>query len=179
MQISFADLALPKAGALVVLALEDAAFSGTAAQVDRATGGALSRAKAASRFTGGKGQFLELMAPTGVAASRVLVAGLGKGPRVDALGLEAIGGNVVTRLGKSGETQVAIAVDKLGGGGLAAALMAAHAGYGARLAGYRFDRYRTKQKPDQKPSLTAVTVLLSGAGEARRAYAPLDKTAER
>jgi len=175
MQISFADLTLPKSGALVVLATEDASFAGMAAQLDRLTGGALARAKAASRFTGGKGQFLELMAPTGVAVSRVLVAGLGKPAKVDALTLEAVGGNVVSRLSKSGEMSVSIAIDKLTGVRLQPALMAAHAGYGARLAGYRFDRYRTKLKPEQKPSLTGVAVLVAGAGEARRAYAPLEK----
>jgi leucyl aminopeptidase len=178
MQISFADIALPKSGALVVLVTEDAALAGTAAAVDRATSGALTRAKAASRFTGGKGQFLELMAPAGIAASRVLVAGLGKPAKLDALTVEAVGGNVVSRLARSGETQVAIAVDKLGGVRMQTGLMAAHVGYGARLASYRFDRYRTKQKPEQKPSLNEVRVLLSGAAEARRAYAPLEKIAD-
>jgi leucyl aminopeptidase len=178
MQISFADVALPKSGALVVLVTEDAAFAGTAAAVDRATSGALARAKAASRFTGGKGQFLEIMAPAGIAASRVLVAGLGKPAKLDALTMEAVGGNVVARLARSGETQVAIAVDKLSGVRLQPGLMAAHVGYGARLASYRFDRYRTKQKPDQKPSLTQVGVLVPGAGEARRTFAPLEKIAD-
>lgn len=178
MQISFADLSLPKSGALVVLAAEDAPFAGMAAAVDKASGGALTRAKAASRFTGGKGQFLELMAPHGVAASRVLVAGLGKAPKVNALTLEAIGGNVVSRLSKSGETSVAIAVDKLGGVKPQPAVAAAHVAYGARLASYRFDRYRTKQKPDQKPSLKAVAVLCATVGEAKRAFAPLEKIAD-
>jgi leucyl aminopeptidase len=178
MQISFAEIALPKSGALVVLAAEDAPFAGAAATVDRATSGALTRAKAASRFTGGKGQFLELMAPAGVNASRVLVAGLGKPARLDALAVEAIGGKVVTRLAKSGETHVAIAVDKLNGVRPVPDLLAAHVGYGARLASYRFDLYRTKLKPEQKPSLSHVAVLVGGAGAARRAYAPLEKIAD-
>jgi len=178
MQISFADLSLPKSGALVVLAAEEAPFAGMAAAVDRASGGALARAQAASRFTGGKGQFLELMAPHGVAVSRVLVAGLGKAAKVDALTLEAIGGNVVSRLSKSGETNVAITVDKLSGVKVQPAEAAAHVAYGARLASYRFDRYRTKQKPDQKPSLKAVAVLCATVGDAKRAFAPLEKIAD-
>jgi leucyl aminopeptidase len=176
MQISFAEIALPRSGALVVLAAEDAPFAGTAAQVDKASGGALTRAKSASRFTGGRGQFLEVMAPNGLDASRVLVAGIGKPGKVDALALEAVGGNVVSRLGKSGETAVTIAVDPFGK--LDAPDAAAHVAYGARLGAYRFDRYRTKQKPEQRPSLESVAVMSKQAGKAKRAYAPLEAIAD-
>src|SRR5262249_19677583 len=178
MQISFANLALPKAGALVVLAAEGAAFAGPAAEADKASGGSLTRAKAASRFTGGKGQFLEVMAPNGMAASRILVAGVGKAGKLDPLTLEAVGGNVVSRLARSGESTVSIAVEKLAGARPQPAQMAAHIAYGARLASYRFDHYRTKHKPEQKPSLTGLVVLSKVSGEARRVYAPLEKIAE-
>src|SRR4029078_3729827 len=58
------------------------------------------------------------------------------------------------------------------------AQMAAHLAYGAKLASYRFDHYRTKLKPEQKPSLTGVVLLSRVSSEAKRAYGPLEKIVE-
>jgi leucyl aminopeptidase len=55
----------------------------------RPLGGALARAVAAGRFNGAKGQTLELLAPQGVAASRVLLVGLGAESAVDGAAVEA------------------------------------------------------------------------------------------
>jgi leucyl aminopeptidase len=49
--------------------------------------------------------------------------------------------------------------------------------FGAQLRSYRFDKYKTKQKPEQKRSLKRLTVATSGAKAAKRAYQPLDKAA--
>ena len=40
---------------------------------------------------------------------------------------------------------------------------------GARLRSYRFDKYRTKEKSDKKPSLRTLTIRCQGAGRARAA----------
>jgi leucyl aminopeptidase len=54
---------------------------------------------------------------------------------------------------------------------------AAEFAFGAQLRSYRFDKYKTKQKPEQKPSLARLTVATSGAKAAERAYQPIEKTA--
>src|SRR5262249_11096639 len=56
---------------------------------------------------------------------------------------------------------------------LAQAEVGAHAALGARLASYRFDIYRTKLKPEQTPTLTAVEIVMEGAA-APRARAETD-----
>jgi leucyl aminopeptidase len=50
--------------------------------------------------------------------------------------------------------------------------------YGAALRSYRFDKYRTKQKPEQKPSLSSITVSAASPGEAKQAYQALGAAAE-
>ena len=55
---------------------------------------------------------------------------------------------------------------------------AAHAALGVRLAAYRFDRYRTKEKADQKPSITKVMIVTPNAEAARAAFAPLAALAD-
>ncbi|HHI82780.1 MAG TPA: leucyl aminopeptidase, partial [Rhizobiales bacterium] len=48
---------------------------------------------------------------------------------------------------------------------------------GMRLRAYRFDKYKTKKKEDEKPDLKAVTVLAAKPAAARNAYAPYEAIA--
>jgi leucyl aminopeptidase len=64
------------------------------------------------------------------------------------------------------------------GSSLSAAEIAANAAFGARLRSYRFDRYRTKEKAEEKPSLKKLVVSLDGHGDAKKAYQPLEAVAE-
>jgi leucyl aminopeptidase len=178
MKITIAESAMPKGGTLVVGVLAGKQLTRSAAELERATQGALGRAIAASRFTGEKGQWLELMAPAGVRLNRLLLCGLGKPAEVDGGAFEAMGGEAVRRLATSGEIELAVAVDAVKGAKVSPANAAARAAFGARLGGYRFDKYRTKQKESDKPSLALVAVLAKGAAAARRAYQPLEKVAE-
>lgn len=78
MRIEFvpADIQPGATAALAVLAHEAAALSPEARVVDQATGSALSRAIAGGRFTGAKGQTLDLVAPHGLEAARVVLVGV-------------------------------------------------------------------------------------------------------
>src|SRR5271157_4155943 len=139
MKIAFVDPGLPKSGALVVGVLADKTLLPTAELVDDKSGGAVSRAMAASRFSGKAGQVLELLAPAGLGVSRVILYGFGKAAKVDALRFEAMGGEMTRRLAESGETALCIACDTIKGAKLGAGEAAAHVAYGVRLGSYRFD----------------------------------------
>jgi len=173
MKISFAAPGIPKSGALVVGVKAGKKLTPAAREVDGLTGGAIGRAIAASRFTGAAGQSLEILAPAGVTNSRILLAGLGKG--LGELGHQALGGRVVAHMNRVGETAAALLISA---DAEDAPNSAARIAFGARLKSYRFDKYRTKESKDKKPSLRALTVRLPGAAAARRAFAPLDKIAD-
>ena len=178
MKTEFKDITLPCRGAIVVGVLKGGELTPTARLVDGRTGGAVKRALRSSRFTGDKNQQLEIVAPSGIAASRIVLAGLGQAGDIDALAMEAFGGKIVGLLNKSGESVACIAVDGIAGAKMRAADTAAHIAYGARLGGYRFDHYRTKEKPDRKPSLKTLTMMVAQAARARRAYTRLDNIAD-
>ncbi len=178
MKITLAEPSLPRSGALVVGVSENRVLSRTAATIDGKTGGALTRAVKSGRFRGAKNQILELLAPSGVGASRVVIMGLGKAKELDALAAQAIGGTLVGHLGKSGESSAAVAVDTLKGTKLKAVDIAANLAYGARLGSYRFDRYRTREKPEKKPSLRTLSVMVKDRNTANRAFSRLDKVAD-
>ena len=108
MKISFAAPRLPRSGALAVGVHDGGELAATAAEADEATGGALSRAIGSSRFGGKSNQTLVLNAPPGVAASRVVLVGLGKAGDFDARAAQSVGGTIVSTLEKSGDTAATI-----------------------------------------------------------------------
>jgi leucyl aminopeptidase len=66
----------PKGGAVAVMAFEGGQLSGAAGDLDQATGGAVTRAIAASsRFAAKPGQTVELIAPAGVDVQRLIIVG--------------------------------------------------------------------------------------------------------
>ena len=178
MKIAFSELKLPTSGVLVVGVGHGRTLTDTASLLDEATGGTIRRAVEGGRFEGKKGQWLELVAPHGVGLTRVLLAGLGKPEEMTALAAEAIGGGAVQKLLRSGEKALAIAVDAVEGAALEPAAFAAHAGFGAKLGSYRFDSYRTTQKDEEKPTLSQVSVLVKGAGAARKLHGGLEPVAD-
>ena len=92
-------------------------------------------------------------------------AGSGDGP-------EKLAGSAVARLLTSGETHAVIDLGGLKFGADAAARVA----LAAVLRAWRYDRYRTKLKDKQKPTLATVTIVGAGAEAEQRyatRYAPL------
>jgi leucyl aminopeptidase len=178
MNISFASPGLPATGALVTGVFQDKKLSPTASVLDKKTGGAVGRAIAASRFNGRKAELLEVVAPHGLKNSRILLVGLGEPEKLEAKDLEALGGTAFARLEKSGDTEVAFIVDSVKDAAAEASERAARYAYGALLRSYRFDKYRTKEKPEEKPSIRKVTVHVEGPQKARAVMRSLQKVGE-
>jgi len=179
MKISFAEFEPPRAGAVVVGVWEEGALTSPARQLDELTGGAVSRAIAASpKFRGKKSELVPVIAPPNLTASRIILAGLGKPEAVDARGLEDLGGTLYAHLNGVGETAATFAIDAGDARDLAAAAAGAHLALGAALRAYRFDKYRTTEKPERKPTLAALTIAGPAAAAAKRAYKNLSATAE-
>src|SRR5437764_5056627 len=179
MKISFAEFELPRSGAVVIGAYDGRVLTAPARRLDEATGGAVSRAvAAAARFRGHKNDLLPIIGPPGLPLSRIVVAGLGKPEAVDARQIEDLGGNIVAHLNGAGETNAVLAIELDDGARLPPAEAAARLAFGAALRAYRFDKYRTKEKPESKPSLSALTVAAAAPDSARRAYRALGAAAE-
>ncbi len=160
MKVSFAAPALPGSGALVLTVAKGGALDGLAAEADAAASGALSKAVAASRFDGEAKATLEVMAPSGLDAERVLLVGVGEA--LDARLAEDVGGAVYSALAKSGSESAALVWPQAGS--------AAAAGLGAALAAYRFDKYRTQLKAGDRPALAELTIATPDAEAARQSY---------
>jgi leucyl aminopeptidase len=187
MKFDFQQISPVETGALALLCAEDGRLGPRAEEIEGQTGGALRRAMASARFTGAKGQVLELLAPSGLRASRLLLLGIGKPGEFTASGAEAAGASLAMRLLRSGEREVALVVDAISAGDgagdgtgapLAPAEIAARLALGARLGSYDFARYRTKLKDEDKPTLETMRLMLEDPAAARHAFAAHDGLAE-
>ncbi len=182
MKITFSQPKFPESGAIVVGVVAKRKLTPGAGDVDKRTKGALKRAMAASRFTGKPDQILDLPGPAGIKADRVVLVGIGEPDRLDELKVQAIGGRLVAHLNRAGVKQATCLIGLEGGSDAAGtAERAAQYAYGARLRAYRFDKYRTKEAKEKKPSLTRLVFMVAdpgGAARARRRFAALDKVAD-
>ncbi|KAA5607400.1 leucyl aminopeptidase [Roseospira marina] len=178
MKLSFAKPDIPAKGALVVGVFDGKTLGATATTLDDLTGGQLSRALASARFSGESGKTLVVPAPHGVTLDRIVLVGLGAPDAVTATTLETMGGVAVSTLGGLGDETAALAVDLPEGASLTAAEAASHAAFGAHLSAFRFDKYRTKETADEKPALTALTLLCDDPAGAETAFEPAKALAE-
>ena len=134
--------------------------------------GDLGQAAAASRFTGAKGQTLDILAPRGIEAARLVLVGAGKADAYDAMGAETAAANAYHAVKTSGLTTLRIELPNGGGKN------AARAALGVRLASYRFDKYRTKEPAEKKPSIAKTQVVTTGVDGALADFAPLAALAD-
>ena len=130
----------------------------SARAVDEAAGGAISRAIATGRYRGKRGQMLDIPAPEGVAAERIVAVGTGDYAAFKPLDRQQLGGDSYAHLDRAGARHVAIPA--------ATPLDVVDFVHGMRLRSYRFDRYRSRIEDDDKPWLERVTVV---AGETEAA----------
>ena len=128
-------------------------------------GGATAAVEAAikrQRFDGDASSVVEHILD-GDQARRLLVVGTGAGSK-PADAAEKLGGVVAARLLLSGETHAVIDLSGLDYDADSAARVA----LAAALRGWRYDRYKTRLKDKQKPSLKKVTIVGAADGAAKR-----------
>jgi leucyl aminopeptidase len=125
---------------------------------------------AAARFSGASGKLLQVHAPSDQYDVIVLV-GVGETGKIDGAGLERAAAAGIKALLTSGVETASVAL--AGWKKLASADHAARIAFGASLAAYRFDSYRTQLKPDQKPSLQAIQIDVAEGASAWPAYEAL------
>jgi leucyl aminopeptidase len=151
MKISFADTRPAGDYALVLpIAGKNRSALNSLGDARTQVEGALNR----QRFEGEAGGAAEMFVPAGAGVRRLLVVGTGEGAASEE-GAEKLGGTIVSRLLLSGETHAVVDLSGLNYDADAAARLA----LAASLRSWRYDRYRTKLKDKQKPTLKELTIV--------------------
>ncbi|MEQ9811630.1 MAG: leucyl aminopeptidase [Azospirillaceae bacterium] len=176
MKITFSAPKPEAAGALVVGVLEKGRLTPSATALDEASGGALAKAiKGAPRFTGKLEQIQNMPAPTSLKADTVILVGLGNGKGIDAQKAQRLGGVIAAKLLALGVKEATV---DLNGMESDSAEFAANLAAGMRLRSYRFDKYRTKQKAEDKPALKKLTVATPDQKGAKKLFGDLDRVVD-
>lgn len=160
MQIEFSALELPKSGAVAFFIEKDKGLTGLAAEANSAAGGALEKAIKSSRFTGAAGQKLDILAPSGLDAERLLLVGLGDAAKLTDREKVETGAQALAALLMSGSESATFVAEDVDALSLAE---------GALMRSYRFDKYRTKEPAAKKPTLKTITVA-TGDSKAAQSF---------
>lgn len=106
------------------------------------------KAIAQADFYGKEGSFVEVFGCTG----KIIIAGLGEKP--DTIALQKLGGALVKKLFK--DSVACYYVEEIKGCKLSTEAIAHNIAFGLMIGSYRFDKYFTKKKQEDYPSLEQV-----------------------
>ena len=111
MDISIAGAGIPGRGAVVAGVTKDSKLTPAAMALDEKTDGAIRQAIRGSRFNGGSGQSLSIVAPRGTRLDRIVLLGLGDAKSLGRNDLENIGGRAFNAVANSGSKQAKVIID--------------------------------------------------------------------
>ena len=165
LQIRTASLPATTDGTLVVYVNEEEGPKGAAADIWKATALDWSAATTAASFRGKQGHVLDIIAPAGLKASRLLVLGAGKrsGNGDTAAAWTDRGGSLAGKLQALKISKAAVLVE----GDDATPELVADLAAGLRLRHYRFDRYKTRKADGDENEPRKLTVTLHYANKTR------------
>jgi len=178
LKIAFSPITLPNQNAAILTVAAGGKLGPHGAKLDKKLGGAIKRALTWAVFTGSKEQTLTIVAPAKSKLTKLVLVSIGDPAKADALTMQRVGGAALAALGNGKDVQVTVLVDEFKGLAIDTGEAAANIAFGARLRSYRFDKYRTKLKPEQKPHLKAMTIATAEPTQARQSYGALDKIAD-
>ena len=156
-------------GVLVTFCAEGLKFGPATQKALSPLGDLYRRAAAADRFTGKNGSTLDIIAPTGLNAPRLVIIGTGKERELRDRDLIKLGGVAMGKIPTAAAQATIVA--EFAGGALKADQIADLA-LGARLRGYRFDRYKTKRKEgEERADKMEVNFACANPAAAEKAWA--------
>jgi leucyl aminopeptidase len=170
LKLEFAPLSATPKGVLVLFCEDGVKLSSAARKAIEPTGDLVTRAAEADRFKGKNGSALDIVAPSGLDVSRLIIVGVGKARDLKAQDFVKLGGVVMGRIPASASAATILA--DLPGGGVKPDRVADIA-LGVELRAYSFERYKTKRKDNEdKASEVTVTIAVAGVAAVEKAYVP-------
>ena len=169
-KVGFAPFSAAARGILVVFCDEQLKLGSATRKALGVAAETIKRAAATNQFKGKSGAALDILAPEGIKAERLIVIGAGKPADLKEKDFLKFGGLVAGKLnaGSAAMTVIAELPDAAMAAGQAAAIAA-----GIRLRAYKFDRYKTRKKDGEDGTVRAeVSIAVDDVAAARKAFAP-------
>src|ERR1035437_7218395 len=169
-KVGFVPFSTAPRGILVVFCDDTLKFGAATRKTLGAAPNLVRRAADTNQLKGKNGSTLDILAPEGLKASRLIVVGAGKLSAIKDNDFLKLGGTAASKL-RAGNDAVTV-IAELADGAMKPAQAAAVAS-GVRLRAYKFDRYKTKKKEGEDAALRAdVSLAVGDVTAARNAFAP-------
>ena len=169
-KVGFVSFAGAPSEVLVVFCDDGLEFGPATLKTLGAAADLIKQAAQTNQFKGKNGSILDILAPQGLKAKRLIVVGAGKLAELKEKDFLKLGGTVAGKL--KARTKTVTVVAELPKGAVGADQAAAIAA-GIRLRAYTFDRYKTKKKEGEETALRAsVSIAVDDVAAARKAFAP-------
>jgi leucyl aminopeptidase len=181
LDISFAALSAEPEATAVVLVGDGVDLGPKGREIDSKSGGAITKAAAAADYKGKHKSTIEILAPSKISISRLIVAGLGKSANLTELQLLELGGAIFGALQARKGTTASIIIDLEDAGEISLDHVAAAIAQGAVLRHYNFKKYHTKKSGDdnnaEKDGLKKLIIHVAQPDKAKAAFQPMKAVA--
>ncbi len=169
-KVGFTSFSAAPSGVLVVFCDEGLEFGPATRKALGPASALIKGAAETNRFKGKNGAILDILAPQGLKAPRLIVIGTGKAAELKDYDYLKLGGALAGKL--TAGTKAVTVIAELPKGAMSADHAAAVAA-GVRLRAYKFDRYKTKKKDGEETALRAnVSIAAGDPAAARKAFVP-------
>ena len=169
-KVGFVAFSAAPRGVLVAFCDDALKFGETTRKALGKAADTVKRAAAANQFKGKSGAALDILAPEGLKAERLIVIGTGKPSELKEKDFLKFGGVTAGKFttGSSSVTVIAELPDAAMTADQAAAIAT-----GIRLRAYKFNRYKTRKKDGEDGAVRAdVAVAVDDVAAAKKAFAP-------
>lgn len=182
MKVNFVKSSSATAGTVVVGIFEEGNLGSHAQKFDQQSQGMVAKTiQYHNRFKKNLGEFVSISSPSHLPFDRLIVAGLGKKSAFTERSAENVGGHIFSQLISVNEKESTCILDEFESSDKKTTNineLAAHIAYGMQLKNYRFSKYKTSTKPQDKPILEQVTIVVPDPVAAKKFYEALEKTLE-
>jgi leucyl aminopeptidase len=169
-KVGFVPFSTAARGVLVVFCDDSLKFGAATAKVLGDAAATVKRAASASLFKGKNAATLDILAPEGLKATRLIVIGTGKAADLKDADILKFGGVLAGKI--TAGTDAVTVMAELPDGAMTPG-QAASIATGVLLRAYKFDRYKTKKKDgDDTAVKAAVSIAVEDVAAAKKAFAP-------
>ena len=178
MQINFLSEAENTDVAVVVGVFENNEMTHAAQFLNDTTHGLLKTAIETNRFKGKVGDTLSIIAPNDLKVRRIVLVGFGKRDEMSESSMQDIGGHIYSALASTPDQEATLHLGDLSTKSYGKGEVAANLSAGIMLRSWRFDKYMTKEKAEDKPQLKSLTVITDDVKSAKQSFTHLKSVVE-
>lgn len=179
MKISFIDPRIAKEGIVVIASFQDKVLPMASQAVDVLMQGELKRILKASSFTGKRNEIFSIPSPRGLeGVTQLVVLGLGKPDDLTPLILEEVGGKLASCFYKTQYKSVYIHIPHIEAPHIKDEEAIVFLANGFQLRSWTFDKYKTKQKTEDKSALETILCASSKPAVSTTFFDDMNKTTQ-